>query len=146
MKNVLVLGICGSGNNVVRLYSQFKKKFQTSYFLAIDSDIQAVEKNGEIPSLCLTEYISLGNVVEKLGKDNVGEWFPCDDSQNKVAFYKSLDMGYGANGWRMKGLLSFEYMLSDSDKRNVFLTALDKLVDKESDDVPEIVIVSSLCG
>lgn len=146
MKNVLVLGIGGSGNNVVRLYSQFKKKFQTSYFLAIDSDIQAVEKNGEIPSLCLTEYISLGNVVEKLGKDNVGEWFPCDDSQNKVAFYKSLDMGYGANGWRMKGLLSFEYMLSDSDKRNVFLTALDKLVDKESDDVPEIVIVSSLCG
>ena len=146
VKKFLYLGIGGSGSNVVKYYSEIAGKNGNVYYLSLDTDMTAVSETTEIPALCLTEYTSLGNALEKLGKNTVAEWFPCDDSQAKVAFFKTLEMGGGANGWRMKGLLSFEYMLADADKRSAFLTTLDNLVDTDGNTVPEVYIVSSLCG
>lgn len=145
MKNVLVLGLGGSGVNVANSFFAERKSSEISV-LALDSDISAMEKI-DIPKICLTDYVSLGNAVEKLGKSTVSDWFPCDDSQDKVEFFKTLEMGKGANGWRMKGLLSFEYMLSDSEKHSAFLSVLDRLIDKDDENHPiEIIIVSSLIG
>lgn len=146
MKKILFLGIGGSGSNVVKYYSDVAGRKDNVYFLSLDTDMTAVEETTGIPAICLTEYTSLGNVLTKLDKNTVSEWFPCDDTQGKVAFFKTLEMGKGANGWRMKGLLSFEYMLSDSDKRSAFFNTLDHLTDTENKSVPEVYIVSSLCG
>lgn len=147
MKNVLVLGLGGSGTNVINFFLNNNYQADKTSFLAIDSDIEALAKINGIPKICLTEYVLLGNVIEKLDKKTVSDWFPCDDADDKVSFFKTLEMGKGANGWRMKGLLSFEYMLSDSEKRGEFTAALDKLIDKKNENNEiEIIIVSSLIG
>lgn len=147
MRNILILGIGGSGAKVVASFSATRKNDERLSFLAIDSDVKAIKGIETIPTICLTENISLGNVIEKLNKESVSEWFPCDDSQGKVGFFKTLEMGRGANGWRMKGLLSFEYMLSDSEKRMAFLDVLDRLVNKDDPDGSmEIVLIGSLAG
>lgn len=149
MKKVLVLGIGGSGCAVAEIYSEAVKNNENIRFLGIDTDVEALEKTSEIKTLCLTDYSSLGKVVDILGKENVSEWFPCDDNDGKVQFFRAMEMGKGTNGWRMKGLLSFEYMLSDEEKREAFHKVLDDVAhsDKETlcEDV-EIIIVNSLCG
>ncbi len=147
MKNVLILGLGGSGACVANAFFANRNQEEKISFLAIDSDIESIGQITDIPALCLTEYTSLGNVIEKLEKDTVSEFFPCDDSQGKVGFFKTLEMGRGANGWRMKGLLSFESMLSDTEKSALFFDILNRLVNRDDPDGQiEIVIVSSLAG
>lgn len=147
MKNVLILGLGGSGAWVVNAFFANRNQEERISCLAIDSDIEAIGQITGIPALCLTEYTSLGNVIDKLEKDTVSEFFPCDDSQGKVGFFRTLEMGRGANGWRMKGLLSFESMLSDPEKSAVFFDFLNRQIDRDDPDGQiEIVIVSSLAG
>lgn len=147
MKKVLILGLGGTGSNVANSFWGINKQDKNISFLAIDTDIEALSNISHIPTLCLTEYNSLGNVVKKLDPKSISDWFPCDDSQNKVEYFKTLEMGRGANGWRMKGLLSFEYMLSDTEKRTALLNALDSLVcQDDTDNAIEIVVVSSTVG
>ena len=151
MKKVLVLGIGGSGCNVAELFSQTNKNNQNISFLGIDTDVESLSKVDGIKTLCLTDYSSLGKVVDTLNKDSVSEWFPCDDKDGKVNFFRAMEMGRGANGWRMKGLLSFEYMLSDDEKKKSLLESLDEFVAVKKDDANEtcelqVVVVTSLCG
>lgn len=149
MKKVLVLGIGGSGCAVAEIYSEAVKNNENIRFLGIDTDVEASEKTNGIKTLCLTDYSSLGKVVDALGKESVSEWFPCDDKDGKVQFFRSMEMSKGANGWRMKGLLSFEYMLSDEEKRGTFHKALDDVAHSNNETLceeVEIIIVNSLCG
>ena len=149
MKKVLVFGVGGSGCAVSEMYSDAVKNNNNIGFLGIDTDIEALEKVSGIKTLCLTEYSSLGKVIDALGKASVAEWFPCDDKDGKVAYFRSMEMGKGANGWRMKGLLSFEYMLSDEEKRATLHKTLDDLVHRNGEelcDEAEIIVVGSLCG
>ena len=147
MKKILVIGLGGSGTRVVNAFFAERHLNNEISFFAIDSDVRALERITDIPTLCLTEYTSLGNVLEKLDPTTVSAWFPCDPSHGKVAYFKTLEMGNGANGWRMKGLLSFEYMLSDPEKKAAFLDVLDQLVDQDDPNNPiQIILVSSLIG
>lgn len=149
MRKVLVLGIGGSGCSVAEIYSETVKNNENIEFLGIDTDVAFLEKVNGIKTLCLTDYSSLGKTVDVLGKESISEWFPCDDKDGKVQFFRSMEMGTGANGWRMKGLLSFEYMLSDEEKRETFHKTLDRVVRKGHDtlcDEVEVIIVNSLCG
>lgn len=149
MRKVLVLGIGGSGCSVAEIYSETVKNNENIEFLGIDTDFAFLEKASGIKTLCLTDYSSLGKVVDVLGKESVSEWFPCDDKDGKVQFFRSMEMGMGANGWRMKGLLSFEYMLSDEEKREAFHKVLDRVAHKDHEalcEEIEVIIVNSLCG
>ncbi|MBO4252034.1 MAG: hypothetical protein J5911_05190 [Clostridia bacterium] len=147
MKNVLILGLGGSGGNVADCFFNNICQNDRISFLNIDSDIEGLKKFVDIPTICLTDYTLLGNVIEILGKDTISEWFPCEDTDDKLSFFKTLEMGRGAGGWRMKGLLSFEYMLSDSRKFGAFLSSLDRLIDKKDENTEiEIIIVSSMVG
>ncbi len=143
MRNVLILGLGGTGANVVDLF--FADRKDVSCFV-LDSDVEAISEIA-CPKVCMTEKMSLGNAVEKLDKKTVSGFFPCEDSQGKADYIKTLEMGRGANGWRMKGLLSFEYMLSDSEKSGAFHNALDALFKKEDHYAKiEIIIAASLVG
>lgn len=150
MYKKIILGLGGSGCKIAELYAEKLNNKKDVVFLGLDSDVQAISILN-IPSICMTDYSSLGMVLGKIKPETVSEWFPCDDSDDKVGFFKSLDMGRGANGWRMKGLLSFEYMLSDDDKIKTFNGLIDGIydddnfVDKTSKPV-EVYILSSLCG
>ena len=152
MKRSLILGLGGSGSNVAELFSQCCVNSKGVRFLAIDSDVEATERICDIPSVCMTDYSSLGRVLDKLDAKTVIDWFPCDNKDGKLSYYKSMEMGRGANGWRMKGLLSFEYMLSDPEKKAKLEGELDLLVkgedilDKDEDALLNVYIISSLCG
>ncbi len=143
MRNVLILGLGGTGANVVDLF--FADRKDVSCFV-LDSDAEAISALS-CPKVCMTENMSLGNAVEKLDKKTVSEFFPCDPSQGKADYIRTLEMGKGANGWRMKGLLSFECMLSDSEKCGEFHSALDALVKKDDRYAKiAVTIVASLAG
>ena len=108
MKRRLILGLGGSGSRAAEMFCESYNREDEVSFLALDCDIEALEKIEGIPTVCMTDYSSLGRVIDKLKAETVSEWFPCGDNDEKVTFFKSLEMGKGANGWRMKGLLSFE--------------------------------------
>ncbi len=147
--NSLVLGIGGFGCSAVeRLYAVQKgESADCARLLALDSDLNFLEDLADIPKIPMTERVSVGNAVEKLGKNTVCEWFPTREGE----YYNRLDMSRGANGWRLKGLLSFEVMLADGKKKEQFDYELKKLLegDAESDEdseIPELFIVASGCG
>lgn len=147
MKNVLILGIGGSGSAVAETHFADRNREQGFSYLAMDTDLQALEGIKEIPAFPLTDPISLGRVLERLDPQATSDYFPCDDPQGQIQYYKTLEMGRGANGWRMKGLLSFDDMLSDHEKRERFTHMLDGLVDETDPVRPiEIVLVASLAG
>lgn len=143
MKNVLILGLGGTGAHVAELFSAYRQN--VSCFV-LDSDTEAISEISR-PKVCMTDNMSLGNAIEKMGADTVSEFFPCESAKGKSDYVKTLEMGKGANGWRMKGLLSFEYMLSDPEKSGAFQSALDALVNKNDlyENI-EIDIVASLIG
>ena len=150
MNKKIVLGLGGSGSKIAELYSEKLNKENDIVFLGLDSDVEAISNIKNIPTICMTDYSSLGQVVAKLEPETVSEWFPCSERDGKVSFFKSLDMGRGANGWRMKGLLSFEYMLSDEEKLNEFKHLLDAIYTDESftdkTSPIEVYLLTSLCG
>ena len=147
--NSLVLGIGGFGCSATeRLYAAQKgESSDCARLLALDSDLNFLEDLADIPKIPMTERVSVGNAVEKLGKATVCEWFPTREGE----YYNRLDMSRGANGWRLKGLLSFECMLADGEKKERFDYELKKLLegDAENDEdseIPELFIVASGCG
>ncbi len=143
MKNVLILGLGGTGAHVAELFSAYRQNVSC---LVLDSDMETISQISH-PKVCMTDNMSLGNAIEKMGADTVSEFFPCESAPGKADYVKTLEMGRGANGWRMKGLLSFEYMLSDSEKSEAFQSALDALVNKNDRyENIEIDIVASLSG
>ncbi len=147
MKNVLILGIGGSGAAVAETHFANRNREQGFSYLAMDTDLQALERLEGIPTLPLTDPVSLGQTLDRLDLQAVSDYFPCDDPQGQTQYYSTLEMGRGANGWRMKGLLSFDDMLSDHEKREMFTHVLDGLVDETDPGRPiEIVLAASLAG
>lgn len=152
MKRKLFLGIGGSGCKVAELYSFSTTEKDNVKFLGLDSDIEALERISNIPTVSLTEYNSLGNVIDKIDKETISDWFPCDDKDGKVGYFRSLETGRGANGWRMKGLVCLEYMLLTEEKRRELISALEWLLNKgkeqenAEEDQAEICVITSSCG
>lgn len=140
----LILGIGGFGVAVAERFFVSQKGTESNdiSYLGIDSDLQELERNFHIPVIPMTERMSVREATEKIGVDVLKGWFPIKDGE----YHNCLDMSRGANGWRLKGLLAFEYMLCDEEKKKAFDSALAALFTESGESVPEIYIAASLCG
>ncbi len=150
MKNVLILGLGGSGANVADAFFADRNTDGNDdkriSCLALDTDMETERKCKHIPVLLLTGHTTLGNLIARLGEESVEDYFPslCG---NKDGYLKTIELGKGTGGWRMSGLLSLDFMLFDEQKSAAFKQVLDGLIDEADPYNPiEIVLVSSLAG
>ncbi len=142
MRQILWIGIGGVGSTSAEMFSQ-KMKDDGIFFrsVAFDTDESALAKLNMSTPVSLVDDGGLGDVVEALGPEKLMETFPSDWERDSSGFVRSLSMKRGANGWRMKALLSF-YSYIGSKERTAELRAL---LDEFTEDV-EIYVSASLAG
>lgn len=142
MKNILLIGVGGTGSKAADAFTQKlspkdRKNVKVLVFDTDESDIKKIE--GAIP-VKMADNASVGAVCDRIGHQYLREWFPSDD--NNV---RAQEMVRGASQWRKKSYLAFLNLMQKPSRRASFIGALEEMaVDPSA--VCEIYVVSSLAG
>ena len=149
MKNVLIIGVGGTGSHAVDLLYQkiatLREKLGEDdvniVSIAFDTDAGDLAKITDATTIDMTAEGTAGTVCDHLGLEHVKEWFPHD-----VASIRQLRMDQGAGQWRKKSYLAFMNLMADPSKRNQFHQALEKMRNSYGTASYEIYVVSSVAG
>lgn len=149
MKNVLIIGVGGTGSHAVDLLYQkiasLREKLGENdaniVSVVFDTDAGDLAKITNATTIDMTAEGTAGTVCDHLGWDYVKEWFPYD-----VASIRQLRMDQGAGQWRKKSYLAFMNLMADPAKRNQFHQALEKMRNTYGTASYEIYVVSSVAG
>ena len=88
----------------------------------------------------MADNASVGTICDRIGREYIREWFPCDDSA-----IRSQEMIRGAAQWRKKSYLAFLNAMNKPSSRMAFLTALEKMtIDPNAS--CEIYVIASIAG
>lgn len=150
-RHILLVGIGQTGGSVAE---SFTKKMNIDSFvvnaLAVDTDQRTLDGLDVESKIAMVDERSLDAVADKLGPDELKNWFPCSEDDCGAEFIKSLRMNVGANQWRMKAFLSFCAFMGDAAERARLDGALAEAVEKyrsdEGGEPIEIYTVASLAG
>ena len=157
--NVLIIGVGGTGSHAVDLlYSKIEEighltnnRIRTIVFDTDEADIGKIQGATKIP---LADHCTVGTAVDRLGNEQIEEWFPCwcgDEAEKRGKVdgtnYRGQDMATGANQWRKKSFLAFENLMLDSNRRRQFDQALDEFYAAGgANGLYEIFTVASIAG
>ncbi len=145
MKNILLIGVGGTGSRAVdtffKRYQQFGKHNDNHISaLVFDTDAGDVKNIDAATPVVMADSASVGTICDRIGKNYLREWFPCDD-----AAIRSQEMVRGASQWRKKSYLAFLNLMNKPLARAAFIGALEKMVADPSS-VCEIYVISSVAG
>ena len=85
MKNILLIGVGGTGSKAVDIFYQKYNELgnQTGNkisALVFDTDAGDVKNITAATPVVMADTASVGTICERLGKHTLREWFPCDDN------------------------------------------------------------------
>lgn len=145
MKNILLIGVGGTGSNTVDiLYSQIRKlglqndnSIKAIVFDTDKGDIAQIE--AAVP-ISMADNASVGTVCDRVGKQYIREWFPCDDKS-----VRTQELIRGASQWRKKSYLAFLNVMNKPRERTALLSTLETMtVDPNA--ACEVYVITSLAG
>ncbi len=145
MKNILLIGVGGTGSRAVDI---FFKKFQELgkhndnhiSALVFDTDAGDIKSISAALPVVMTDTASVGTICDRLGKEHLREWFPCDEPA-----IRSQEMLRGASQWRKKSYLAFMNLMNKPLGRANFIKALENMVANPGGGC-EIYVISSVAG
>ncbi len=149
MKNILLIGVGGTGSRTVDIL--FKKKeelerksgkksennIKAIVFDTDAGDIKQIESAVPIP---MADNASVGTICDRIGKEYVKEWFPCEDKA-----IRSQEMFRGASQWRKKSYLAFLNLMNKPKYRSMFISTLEQMTLDPSAPC-EVYVISSVAG
>lgn len=127
MKNILLIGVGGTGSNAVdilnakinELGNQTKSNISAIVF---DTDVGSVETIKSATPVSMADPASVGTICDRVGLEYIREWFPCDDKA-----VRSQEMIRGASQWRKKSYLAFLNLMNKPQARSAFIGALEDM-------------------
>ena len=147
-KSILLFGIGQSGCELADLFSRkMNNAAATVSVFAVDTDERTLSTVVSSEKISMVENRSLYSVVDTLGAENIGSWFPCNWESDKSEFAKCLEMNKGSNQWRMKALLSFASYFSKEKNSDKFRELLKCAINTdEAESEIDVYYVASLAG
>lgn len=145
MKNILLIGVGGTGSNAVDiLYSKIQElgNLTKSNVSAIvfDTDVGSVEAIKFAVPINMADPASVGTICDRVGRDYIREWFPCDDKA-----VRAQEMVRGAAQWRKKSYLAFLNVMNKPQERAKFIGALEDM-SKDPSATCEVYVIASIAG
>lgn len=145
MKNILLIGVGGTGSNAVDiLYSKIDEigNLTESQVSAIvfDTDVGSVETIKSATPVPMADPASVGTICDRIGKEYIREWFPCDDKA-----VLAQEMVRGASQWRKKSYLAFLNLMNKPQARSAFISALEDM-SKDPSATCEVYVIASIAG
>lgn len=145
MKNILLIGVGGTGSKAVESFLQKYKKFKDKTenkisALVFDTDAGDLARIKDARTVVMADNASVGTICDRFGKEFLREWFPCDDKA-----IRSQEMVRGASQWRKKSYLAFLNLMNKPLARGEFIGALEEMVADPGSSC-EIYVIASIAG
>ena len=145
MKNILIIGIGGTGSDAVDIFFEKCKELgvQTDNkvtALVFDTDAGDLKKISAAKTVVMADNASVGTICDRFGREFLKEWFPCDDKA-----VRSQEMIRGASQWRKKSYLAFLNLMNKPLARSTFISALEDMTADPGAGC-EVYIVASIAG
>ena len=145
MKNILLIGVGGTGSNAVDILyskiSEFKNQTNSTVnAIVFDTDVGSVETIKNAVPVSMADPASVGTICDRVGLDYIREWFPCDDKA-----VRSQEMVRGASQWRKKSYLAFLNLMNKPQARSAFIGALEDM-SKDPSATCEVYVIASIAG
>ena len=145
MKNILLIGVGGTGSKAVDIFFQKYHEFKAQTdnkisALVFDTDAGDVAHITDATTVAMADNASVGTICDRFGKEFLREWFPCDDKA-----IRSQEMIRGASQWRKKSYLAFLNLMNKPLARGNFIGALEKMVADPGSSC-EVYVVTSIAG
>ncbi|MBP3436974.1 MAG: hypothetical protein J6K61_03585 [Clostridia bacterium] len=146
MKNILLIGIGGTGAHTVELLQRKIKEYgkQTDNRIAsliFDTDAEQISSARGGLVLDATDSATVGTVCDRLGHGRLSTWFPVKNED-----IREEDLHRGSAAWRKKALLCLHNMLNDRRSAEVFHNELERFAAFPFAKSYEIYFVASLAG
>ena len=146
MKNILLIGVGGTGSSAVDiLYQKIHElgNMTDNHITALvfDTDAGCVANITAATNIPMSDPASVGTVCDRLGRENLKEWFPTED--NSVM---AQEMSRGASQWRKKSFLAFLNLMNKQEMRNAFHHAMENMTKAGPDGAYEIYVIASIAG
>lgn len=150
MKNILLIGVGGTGSNAVDVLYQQIREFgnQTDNHitaLVFDTDAGSVKSITSATTVSMADNASVGTICDRIGIQYLKEWFPCDESSADYKSVRAQEMVRGASQWRKKSFLAFLNLMNKPMARSAFLGALEKMVVNPGASC-EVYVIASIAG
>lgn len=150
-KNILILGVGGTGSNAVDLlYQKIKNQGNPAgseiTAIVFDTDAGDMEKLKDATTIPLSDTRSVGTVCDAIGRHRIREWFPVPDDSERGNKYSAQELHKGASQWRKKSFLAFNGMLNDSARHQALDSALNAWIAKQPEGPFQILVVASIAG
>ena len=145
MKNILLIGVGGTGSRAVDIFFQKCNELgnQTGNnitALVFDTDAGDLKKIQAAKTVVMADNASVGTICDRFGKEFLKEWFPSDDKA-----VRAQEMIRGASQWRKKSYLAFLNLMNKPLARATFISALEEM-SADPGASCEIYIVASVAG
>lgn len=150
MKNILLIGVGGTGSNAVDILYQQIKEFgnQTDNHitaLVFDTDVGSVKSITTATTVPMADNASVGTICDRIGVQYLKEWFPCDETSADYKSVRAQEMVRGASQWRKKSFLAFLNLMNKPMARSSFISALEKMVVNPGASC-EVYVIASVAG
>ncbi len=145
MKNILLIGVGGTGSKAVDIFYQKKKELGNQAgnkitALVFDTDAGDLQRITEAKKVVMADKASVGTICDRFGKEFLREWFPVDDKA-----IRAQEMVRGASQWRKKSYLAFLNLMNKPLERATFISALEEMtIDPNAS--CEIYVIASIAG
>ncbi len=145
MKNILLIGVGGTGSRAVDIFYQKVNEFGQQNdnkitALVFDTDAGDIKNITNATPVAMADPASVGTICDRIGKEYLREWFPCDDPA-----VRSQEMIRGASQWRKKSYLAFLNLMNKPLSRSAFIGALERMVADPGASC-EVYVISSVAG
>ncbi len=144
MKNILLIGVGGTGSKTVDILfqkvqelGQNENRINAVVFDTDAGDIKKIEWATPIP---MADNASVGTICDRIGSNFIREWFPCEDKA-----IRSQEMFRGASQWRKKSYLAFLNTMNKPKARSSFINILEKMT-LDPNAPCEVYVITSVAG
>lgn len=145
MKNILLIGIGGTGSSAVDILYQkiasLKNKTNNQITAVVFDTAERPQEQSSITRLTLSDNATIGTVCDRIGTKYLHEWFPCNTPR-----VRARDLTRDSSLWRKSAYLSFLNLLNKHNMRTAFHRAMEDLNRANPEAPYEIYMVSSLAG
>ncbi len=144
-KNILLIGVGGTGSNAVETFYQKLTEFgnQTDNkvsAIVFDTDAGDLKKISCATTVVMADDASVGTICDRVGKQYLREWFPCEAKD-----VRAQEMMRGASQWRKKSYLAFLNLMNKPSERFKFIGALEDMV-QDPGAICEVYVIASVAG
>ncbi len=145
MKNILLIGIGGTGSSAVDIFFQKRKELgdqagNNVTALVFDTDAGDLKKITAAKTVVMADNASVGTICDRFGHEFLKQWFPCDDKA-----VRAQEMVRGASQWRKKSYLAFLNLMNKPLARSTFISALESMTADPGSSC-EVYIIASVAG